>query len=130
MPRTISFAWTTPALISGNKTCTRRDWDPDYAARFRKGDEVIAYDKSPRQGGKPIARLRLTDDVRLEPDADAPDSDWIAEGFQWFQNTYGSRLKNGRDVSKHGFNTWRQSGGSSWVIRFEVIEYLVGSKAA
>lgn len=125
----ISFAWTTPSLLAGEKTVTRRDWDQDYARRFRKGMIVTAYDRQPRNGGKPIARLRLTDDARYEPDADAPDSDWQAEGFQWFQNRYGPRLKNGRDVSRHGFNTWRQAGGSSWVVRFEVVEYLAGPLA-
>lgn len=122
----ISFAWTTPALLAGEKTVTRRDWDPNYARRFRKGMEVLAYDRQPRNGGKPIARLRLTEDARYEPDANAPDSDWAAEGFQFFRNRYGAKLKNGRDVSLHGFNGWRDAGGSSWVVRFEVIEYLSG----
>ena len=71
----ISFSWTSAALLAGHKTVTRRDWDADYARRFRAGREVIAYDKLPRNGGKPIARLRLTDDARYEPDAAAPDSE-------------------------------------------------------
>jgi hypothetical protein len=33
----LSFAWTTPALIADRKSCTRRDWSADYAARFRDG---------------------------------------------------------------------------------------------
>jgi hypothetical protein len=124
VPRIISFSWTSPSLLAGEKSVTRRDWDDDYARQFRKGMEVLAYDRSPRQGGKMIARLRLTDDARYEADADAPESDWAAEGFQWFQNRYGPRLKNGRDVSLDGFNDWRASGGSSWVIRFEVLEFV------
>lgn len=129
MAHIISFAWTTPALISGNKSCTRRDWNPNYARRFRRGDIVIAYDRQPRNGGKPIARLRLTQDVTHERDADAPDSDWAAEGFAWFQQRYGDHLSNGRDVSWKGFCDWRKDGGSSWVVRFEVLEYLRGPLA-
>lgn len=125
----ISFSWTSAALLAGQKTVTRRDWDAAYARRFVRGREVIAYDRLPRNGGKPIARLRLTDDARYEPDAAAPDSDWDAEGFRWFQNRLGPRLKNGWDVSKHGFNTWRTQGRSSWVVRFEVLEYLSGPLA-
>ena len=125
----ISFSWTSPSLLAGQKTVTRRDWNPQYAKRFKAGTIVTAYDKSPRNGGKPIARLRLTHDATYEADADAPDSDWAEEGFKWFQNRYGPRLKDGRDVSRHGFNGWRQGGNSSYVVRFEVIEYLSGPLA-
>jgi hypothetical protein len=37
---TISFAWTTPALLAGHKTVTRRDWDAEYAIRFAAGQLV------------------------------------------------------------------------------------------
>lgn len=135
MPKIVSFAWTTPALLAGRKTVTRRDWSPDYGRLFRAGDIVIAYDRSPRNGGKPVARLRLTADARLEPDADAPDADWEAEGFAWFWEREIARAD--RDdpgsvpagaiadrVSWEGFAAWRRAGGRSWVIRFEVIEVL------
>lgn len=56
----ISFAWTTDALLSGNKTVTRRNWKTSYAAQFKKDDLVYAYDKRPDFGGKPVALLRLT----------------------------------------------------------------------
>lgn len=35
MAKLISFAWTSPALKSGNKTVTRRQWDATYARRFK-----------------------------------------------------------------------------------------------
>jgi hypothetical protein len=95
----------------------------------------MAYDRLPRNGGKPVARLRLTDDVRYEPDADAPDGDWEAEGFGWFweqeitratQDDPGAipRSEIAERVSWDGFCDWRQAGGSSWVVRFEVLEVL------
>jgi hypothetical protein len=130
MSRWISFSWTSAALLAGRKTVTRRDWDDAYARRFRKGMEVTAYDRLPRNGGKPIARLRLTADATYEADALAPDSDWEAEGFGYFQSHDGARLSNGRDVSRLGFNTWRQAGGSSWVVRFEVLDDLRGPLVA
>lgn len=141
MPKIISFAWTTPSLLAGEKSVTRRDWDADYARRFTRGDIVLAYDRSPRSGGKPIARLRLTADVTYEPDADAPDSDWEAEGFGWFWDRELERADRDdpgsvpcSDIADRvcwdGFADWRQRGGSSWVIRFEVIEYLRGPLAA
>lgn len=38
----ISFAWTTPALLAGRKTVTRRHWDRRYAGRGEKGAIVPA----------------------------------------------------------------------------------------
>lgn len=122
MSKWISFAWTTPAIKARRKTVTRRDWDDGYARRFRKGDLVIAYDRLPRNGGKQIALLRLTDDARYEPDADAPDADYEGEGFDYLCEVYGRRLKDGRDISRSGFETWRRSRLSSWVVRFEIVE--------
>jgi hypothetical protein len=118
MARSISFAYTTPALVAGHKTVTRRHWDEAYAHRFKAGDDVVAYDRSPRQGGKPVARLRLTQDVRLEPDADAPDSDYDAEGFAFLYEAPGKF----RSFTREDFAAWREEGGSSHVVRFEVLE--------
>lgn len=140
MPPIISFAWTTPALLAGHKTVTRRDWDPGYARRFKAGMEVVAYDRSPRAKGKPIARLRLTADATYEPDAEAPDSDWAAEGFEWFcERAWDTAFADGYEhpdrriadrVCFDGFADWREAGGSSWVIRFEVLEILSTREAA
>lgn len=55
--RIISFGWTWPALVAKSKTVTRWDWDEDYARRFHKGDIVLAYDRSPRLGGRPTRAL-------------------------------------------------------------------------
>jgi hypothetical protein len=61
MSATISFAWTTAALVNGRKTETRREWQRDYAARFRGGDRPIAYDRQPYYGGNQVAIIELTD---------------------------------------------------------------------
>jgi len=129
MAMIVSFAWTSAALIAGHKTCTRRDWTPDYGKRFKAGTEITAYDRSPRVHGKPIARLRLTADARYEADADAPDTDYVAEGFAHYaahpeQLPKGNRLAYLDTVSWESFCHWREAGGHSWVIRFAVIELL------
>lgn len=131
MPRIISFAWTTPALLAGVKTVTRRAWNPDYARSFKPGELVLAYDRSPRVGGKKVANLEIRS-VRWERDHDAPDSDWAAEGMQfiherpalWPINQSGPRRRGVRglaiDPSWEHFCAWRMGGGFSWVIRFVV----------
>lgn len=126
--KTISFAWTSPALIAGQKSVTRRGWDDEYARRFRRGEVVMAYDRAPRHAGQPIARLRILS-VTHERDADTPDSDYGAEGFTYLQAhpellPKGKRLAYLAQVSWEAFEEWRQAGGTSWVCRFEVLDIL------
>ena len=126
MPRIISFAWTSAALLAGAKTVTRRAWAPAYARTFRSNELIHAYDRSPRVGGHQIARLRLTDVPRYEADADAPDSDYEAEGFAWFAAHPDALPARAREelrvaVSPAAYQAWREAGGHSWVIRFEVL---------
>lgn len=58
----ISFAWTTPALLARAKSATRRMWAPSHAAKFRAGQIVDAYDRSPRLGGRRVATIRIARD--------------------------------------------------------------------
>lgn len=120
MPRIISFAETTPALLAGEKTVTRREWQPQYAARWKAGDEALAYSKNPRAGGKPVARIRLTAAPRLESTATIPPEDWEREGFRYLE---------GRNLTLFGgmepadvWNDWLGRPRDLWVVRFEVIE--------
>ncbi len=79
----ISFAWTTMAFLSGNKTETRRDWTDSYAKSFHKGDIVQAYDKNPRSGGKLIGLIKLTEEPSKQWLHDMTDADEVAEGHLW-----------------------------------------------
>ncbi len=62
----ISFAWTTAALLEGRKTVTRREWTDKHAAKFKPGDLVDAWDKSPRFKGKKVAVIRIVAIVRSD----------------------------------------------------------------
>lgn len=126
----ISFAWTTPALISGHKTVTRRDWTAEYASHFRAGQLVEAWSKQPRfHGALPVAMIELERDPYLERTDEAPDSDWFAEGFEYLQ-----KLAPDAPVRINGLlprQLWREwrgeiSTGSRlphrmWVVRFRVV---------
>ena len=85
----ISFAHTTPALLAGRKTVTRRaDWKPATFKRWRNawdaGKHVHdAYDRLPRVGGRKVGTLRLTCRPYLEPMRDMPESELEAEGGLW-----------------------------------------------
>lgn len=122
----ISFAYTTPALLAGRKTVTRRNWKPGYAASFRAGERILAYDRSPRIGGKPAAIIELTDRPKYEADSAVPDSDYEAEGFAYL-NEHPELLPKPEDrarVTPAGFIAWKCGPYWSWVVRFKLIQVL------
>ncbi len=117
--RVISFAWTTPALLAGMKTVTRREWNDSYARQFEAGDLVAAYDRSPRYGGRQVATLRLLCAPYQENIADAPEEDYVAEGLEWM-NARG--LRANRMPPNLFWSAWRRSRAVVWVVRFELVE--------
>lgn len=128
--RIISYAHTVPALLAGAKTCTRRDWSDDYGARFREGELVSAYDRSPRIHGRRLGTVRLTAQPRREPRTLMPDSDHAAEGFEWmtrhpetWPKTLWGEPFDHFSLSPEWFRRCQQDGGrSDWVIRFELVD--------
>jgi hypothetical protein len=117
--RIISFAWTTPALLAGRKTVTRRDWSHGYALRFHAGDDVAAYDRNPRHGGRQVATIRLTADPYRESTKAAAEEDYEGEGFAFL---------SGQGIKVDGlppavlWRAWHLYPETLWVIRFEVVE--------
>jgi hypothetical protein len=75
----ISFAWTTPALLQGHKTVTRRMWKKQLV---NPGDLVQAYNRSPRFKGKPVALIKILD-IRTEPLSAVTDQEEKLEGGLW-----------------------------------------------
>lgn len=125
----ISFGWTTPALIAGQKTVTRRDWKPQHAAKFKAGMVVDAWNTSPRNVKKDphkVATIRLTADARLERTRQAPDSDWYAEGFEYLSE-HGIKV-DGKEPTKLWWE-WRRPDNyqSLYVVRFEVLSIEASS---
>jgi len=116
----ISFVWTTAALVAGRKTVTRRDWTPQYAAQFRAGDVIAAYDRQPRYGGRQVATLRLIADPYLESTADAPEEDYEREGFAYSEEQ-GIKVDGLRPRTL--WRCWHSPsyGRRMWVVRFEVV---------
>jgi len=111
----ISFAWTTEALLAGKKTVTRRDWNDKYAASFRNGDIVAAWDQNPRYGGKKIAEIKLTRDPYKQWLHEVTDEDEIKEGGLW-----GDRYK---------YMAAMGEDREMWVIEFKPVYYVITSNA-
>jgi hypothetical protein len=129
--QTIVFGWTTPAMLAGAKSVIRCPWAAKTAARFHAGDLVAGCERSPRAGGRPLALLRLLADPIREPLADMPDTDYVAEGWQWLfehpdvlaASRYARSLRQD-DFSWQAFERWRARPLSTWVVRFELLAVL------
>lgn len=114
----ISFSWTTPALLAGKKTVTRRRWSPKHAAQFHGGDIVDAYDRSPRNGGRVIAKIELTRDPYLERTSVMTLESYMREGLVWMNG-------EGYDVPEDlRFHAWRDRDEVVHVVEFELLEVL------
>ncbi len=116
--RIISFAWTTPALLAGRKTVTRRDWSAGYAALFARGDHVQAYNRNPRWGGRQVAIIRLAQDPYLESTRRVAPSDYVDEGFAYLEEI---DAKVDGLTPRALWRAWHLYPKDLWVIRFEVV---------
>ncbi len=116
--RSISFAWTAPALLVGRKTVTRRDWSDAYARRFQAGDHVAAYDRSPRFGGKRVAVIELEHFPYQESTAVMPSEDWEREGFAYLASI-GAKVDG--VTPREFWEGWMDDAVTLWVVRFRLV---------
>lgn len=120
--RAISFAWTTPALVAGRKTVTRRDWSDRYAASFRAGEFVAAWNRQPRfRGARQVAVIRLTAAPAKESTVRIPTDDWEGEGFAYLEEI-GARVDG--LTPRALWTAWRVQPREMWVVRFEVVSLV------
>lgn len=121
----ISFGWTTPALIAGKKTVTRRAWTPKHAAHFKAGMLADAWNTSPRNvKGNPhkVAVIRLTADPYSEMWKETS-AEYDAEGFSHMDSIGLQGTVDGILLD------WEEHPREMYVVRFEVVEYLEGPLA-
>ncbi len=115
----ISFAWTTPALLAGAKTMTRRDWKPEHAACFHAGDLVDAWNRSPRvgrgAGARKVATIRITHEPYQQMSDALHQRDVFDEGFPWLAE-HGEAETVAAIVSD-----WTYQPQMLWVVRFELV---------
>lgn len=107
------------AILAGEKTVTRRQWKDSHAAKFKAGAVVDAWRGNPRNGGEKFAQLKITS-VTYEANAAIPMRDYWLEGFH-HARMHGWSEVAGHFTNKQGYQYWRDGGGFSWVVRFEVV---------
>ncbi len=119
----ISFAETTPALLAGAKTVTRREWNPNHARKFTASALVQAWDKTPRvKGAKRVGTIRITQAPYLEMSNLAPIEDFKAEGFEYL-NERGLTLFDEMTPTAV-WTHWQMNPSPLWVVRFELVGVL------
>ena len=134
--KNISFAWTTDALLAGRKTCTCRNWERAYAERFKAGELIAAFDRSPRFKGKQIATIRLTHDATFGKLIDVLggfEAAYEAEGFAYYDEQVAAGNQKARKAIERNLGVeagetlrdWLRESADwgEWVIRFEVVEF-------
>lgn len=115
----ISFAWTTPALLSGHKTVTRREWTYGHARKFTVGMLVDAWDRSPRTGkGRKVATIRITRPPRRESTANLPTEDYAREGFAWLRD------HGHREMVDRVMESWGMYPREVWVVEFQLVDVV------
>jgi hypothetical protein len=122
----LSFSWTTPALLAGQKTITRRTWKPQQAAKFHAGDLVDAWDHVPRvKGARKVATIRITRDPYIQNSRELDEEDYAREGFAYLDahpETDGHKLARfGGHSWRDAFEEWRRSAEDCWVIEFRLV---------
>jgi len=124
----ISFAYTTPALLAGRKSVTRREWTVKHGELFRGGLMCQAWDRSPRYGGKHVGDIQLERDASESSLFSMTDDDYEAEGFAYLHEHPEFWRKDGfGDFGRDKFDAWRLSGGHVWVVRFRLVRVLKGA---
>lgn len=117
----ISFAKTTPALLAGRKTVTRRAWTAKHAAIFHAGDLCQAWDHVPRvKGAHRVGTIELISDPWWEePSARVPFMEYDREGFSYL-------AERGQFVGEllALWARWRAQGSDGlWVVEFRLIRH-------
>ena len=114
----VSFAFTTPALLAGRKTRTRRDWAPVTVKKYHVGDVCQAYDKGPRNGGHRVGYITITG-MKRENVALMPDEDYEKEGFAYMEE---QGLTIWGKQPRKAFEDWIDTEKTYWVVDFVKVE--------
>lgn len=117
----ISFDWTTPALLAGRKTRTRRNWAEGHVTKFKPGDLVQAWDHQPRvKPSKRVGTIRIKS-INREHIFTMKDEDYEKEGFAYLEEM-GKKMW-GKEP-RQAFEDWRKEDRIYYVVDFELVETI------
>ncbi len=121
----VSFAWTTDALLAGQKKRTRRSWNDDYAMKFRVAGRADAYNQLPRVGGHKVGDLNNLSLFKQRTSL-MTEEDYELEGLKYMEANglfIPVRTAEGKRVPamhpRRFFEEWRLVNELVWVLDFE-----------
>lgn len=114
----ISFAYTTDAVIMGEKSVTRRNWVRSHAMKFYGTQVVDFYDKNPRSFGHNMGQIELLCSPYLQRTGKMTLDDYNREGLYWMERN--CRLMNGQPPEVF-FNQWKESNEMLYVVEFKLL---------
>jgi len=117
----IAFTWTTAALLERAKNRTRRNWDAAYAARFRGGMRMEAWDRSPLYGGIFLGFIRLTEAPFQELTSEMTEDDYEVEGLLWMEQ-HGLLIR--KQPPREFFENWKRENESVYVVDFQPLDLI------
>jgi len=120
MPLPLSFAWTTPPLVAGAKTVTRREWPPTHAIKYHAGAIVPAWSKQARfPGAEWVGQVTLTRSPYYEHiSCEDVETLYVREGFKWLDDQW-ERIVHDPERPLWDITLgWHELDASYWVIEF------------
>lgn len=123
--RAVSFAWTSPALVLGLKTETRRDWTKAW---LKPGEQFVATNKQRWFKGSVELAICTCEAIWQEDSRAFDDNAYEAEGFPFLQ-AIGAKFSKGVSADAVA-DFWKRpmfyghEPFNHWVLRFRVEELL------
>lgn len=108
----LTVGWMSPAFITGNKQCIRKqNWSLRDIASFKENSIVIVKEND---NSEELGLVRLTVNPYLENSANAPNADYDNEGMEYMEQFTTESL----------YSKWidfKNSKKDVYVFRFEVV---------
>lgn len=115
----ISFAWTTEAVVMGEKTRTRRAWKPQHAEKFKQGLMVDGWSRIPRvKGAQKICYIEIEREPFIQNTRDLNDEDWKREGLQYM---YMNNILIAGKPATQFFHDWKLAEINLYVVDFKLL---------
>lgn len=114
----ISFAYTTDAVIMGEKSVTRRNWARSHAMKLYGSQVVDIYDKNPRIHGQNMGQIEILGSPYLQRTGKMTPDDYEREGLLWMERN--CRLMNGQSPEIF-FNNWIEANEMVYVVEFKLL---------
>jgi len=119
----LSMALVTASFVNEQKGVTRRSWTDSHARKFKKGNQIKVYNKSPRNHGEVVGYAEILEwPYRERTGVRKVDELYVDEGFKFLDDQYNPIGRPLYDLTKK----WIKDNLEYWVLEIEPTEILPG----